>query len=217
MRKRMKALRLQGVATRLNYSSEDVYKEREMEAPPEIRSQPSDMIREPITGNIPPLLASHMRTLSPRGATGVNGDPPSRYRNDEGSPSPLIRWIEEFQLLDVLRIPLYVGYHDRKGDLDDFHTRIRRENQDGIMGDCRSYSSHQEYTAYNHCPPNQIYHLGVMYYVGCLEGGYRNDEGSLSPLIRWIKEFQLPDVLRIPSYVGYHDGMGDPDDFHTRL
>ncbi|GJZ02353.1 hypothetical protein Tco_0520314 [Tanacetum coccineum] len=36
MRKRMRALRLQGVTTRLNYSSEYVDEEREMEAPPEI-------------------------------------------------------------------------------------------------------------------------------------------------------------------------------------
>ncbi|GJV46585.1 hypothetical protein Tco_1431121 [Tanacetum coccineum] len=34
IRRRMKELRLQGMATRLNYSSEDVDEEREMEAPP---------------------------------------------------------------------------------------------------------------------------------------------------------------------------------------
>ncbi|GJT37898.1 hypothetical protein Tco_0937763 [Tanacetum coccineum] len=52
-----------------------------------------------------------------------------------------------------------------------------------------------------------------MYYAGCPEGGYRNDEGSPSLLIRWIEEFQLPDGLRIPSHVGYYDGKGDPNDF----
>ncbi|GKE14250.1 hypothetical protein Tco_1421827 [Tanacetum coccineum] len=50
MRRRMRALRLQGVATQWNYSSEDVDEEREMEAPLEIRSQPSGTTREPSRG-----------------------------------------------------------------------------------------------------------------------------------------------------------------------
>ncbi|GJU66804.1 hypothetical protein Tco_1253063 [Tanacetum coccineum] len=61
MRRRMRALRFQGVATWLNYSSEDVDEEREMEAPPEIMSQPSSLAKEPVTWNIPPLLASYLR------------------------------------------------------------------------------------------------------------------------------------------------------------
>ncbi|GKD01811.1 hypothetical protein Tco_1172085 [Tanacetum coccineum] len=60
MRRRIRPLRLQDVATRLNYSNKDVDEEREIEAPPEIRSQPSSTARDPIT-NIPPLLASHLR------------------------------------------------------------------------------------------------------------------------------------------------------------
>ncbi|GJV89977.1 hypothetical protein Tco_1533915 [Tanacetum coccineum] len=40
--------------------------------------------------------------------------------NDEESPSPLTKWIEEFQLPDGLRVPPHVGYYDGKGDLDDF-------------------------------------------------------------------------------------------------
>ncbi|GJX72370.1 hypothetical protein Tco_0309541 [Tanacetum coccineum] len=84
MRRRMRELRLQGVATRLNYSSEDVDEEREMEAPPGFQPRPSDMTEEPILGNIPSLLASHPReterrrmTLSPREAVGVDRNPPN--------------------------------------------------------------------------------------------------------------------------------------------
>ncbi|GJR47595.1 hypothetical protein Tco_1315698 [Tanacetum coccineum] len=40
IRKRMKELRLQGIATWINYSSEDVDEERELEAPPGFRPQP---------------------------------------------------------------------------------------------------------------------------------------------------------------------------------
>ncbi|GKD92228.1 hypothetical protein Tco_1372065 [Tanacetum coccineum] len=65
-------------------SSEDVDEERETKAPPEIRSQSSGLARETIMGNIPLLLASHLReterrrrTLSPKGTTGVSGDPPT--------------------------------------------------------------------------------------------------------------------------------------------
>ncbi|GJX13993.1 hypothetical protein Tco_0205751 [Tanacetum coccineum] len=72
---RIRELRLQGVATWLNYLSEDVDEKRDMEAPPEIRLESFGTTREPITGNITQLLASHpretermRRALSPRGA-----------------------------------------------------------------------------------------------------------------------------------------------------
>ncbi|GKB59437.1 hypothetical protein Tco_0915623, partial [Tanacetum coccineum] len=49
-----------------------------------VRSQPSGPTREPVTKNIPLLLASHLReterkrrTLSPRRAMGVSRDPPT--------------------------------------------------------------------------------------------------------------------------------------------
>ncbi|GKB11303.1 hypothetical protein Tco_0845226 [Tanacetum coccineum] len=61
MRKRMRQLRLQGIATRLNYSSEDVDEERELEASPGFRTRPSEGREEPITRNIPLLLAAHLR------------------------------------------------------------------------------------------------------------------------------------------------------------
>ncbi|GKB24368.1 hypothetical protein Tco_0863769 [Tanacetum coccineum] len=58
-----------------------------------------------------------------------------------------------------------------------------------------------------------MYPPEMTYYTGCPEGGYRNDEGSPSPLIRWIKEFQLLNGLRAPPHVGYYYGNGNPDDF----
>nr|GEZ48965.1 hypothetical protein [Tanacetum cinerariifolium] len=61
MRRRMRGLRLQGVATRLNYSSKDVDGEREMEAPSGFQPRPSIITEEPNMGNIPPLLSSHIR------------------------------------------------------------------------------------------------------------------------------------------------------------
>ncbi|GJU77873.1 hypothetical protein Tco_1274943 [Tanacetum coccineum] len=42
------------------------------------------------------------------------------YENDVDSPSPLTRWIEEFQFPDSLKVLPHVGYYDGKGDTDNF-------------------------------------------------------------------------------------------------
>nr|GEU88150.1 hypothetical protein [Tanacetum cinerariifolium] len=75
MRRRMKELRLQGIATRLNYSSDDVDEEWEMEAPPRFQTQPLKEMEGQTMQGIPPLLAAHLskterrnRTMSPREA-----------------------------------------------------------------------------------------------------------------------------------------------------
>nr|GEY16173.1 hypothetical protein [Tanacetum cinerariifolium] len=57
----MRELRLHGIITHLNYSSEDVDEEKEMEAPPEFQTQPLKQAEEPVTKNIPSLLAAHLR------------------------------------------------------------------------------------------------------------------------------------------------------------
>nr|GEU36723.1 reverse transcriptase domain-containing protein [Tanacetum cinerariifolium] len=69
----MRQLRLQGVKTRLNYSSEDVDEEIKIEAPPRILSEPPREAKEQGVEGIPPLLAAHLhgiermrRALSPR-------------------------------------------------------------------------------------------------------------------------------------------------------
>ncbi|GJT27996.1 hypothetical protein Tco_0908271 [Tanacetum coccineum] len=38
------------------------------------------------------------------------------YENDADNPSPLTRWIKEFQFLDGLKVPPHVGYYDGKED-----------------------------------------------------------------------------------------------------
>ncbi|GKA27752.1 hypothetical protein Tco_0713920 [Tanacetum coccineum] len=57
------------------------------------------------------------------GAEYYTGYPERGHKNDEESPSPLTKLIEEFQLLDGISVPSHVGYYDGKGDPDDFiHT-----------------------------------------------------------------------------------------------
>nr|GEZ41624.1 hypothetical protein [Tanacetum cinerariifolium] len=85
IRRRMRELRLQGVATHLNYSIEDVDEERKMKAPPEFQSQPFKETEGQAMQGIPPLLAAHLRkterkrrTLSPREALVVYRIPANR-------------------------------------------------------------------------------------------------------------------------------------------
>ncbi|GJU26261.1 reverse transcriptase domain-containing protein [Tanacetum coccineum] len=36
---------------------------------------------------------------------------------------------------------------------------------------------------------------------------------SVTPFVRWIEDYPLPDGLKMPSHVGSYDGKGDPDNF----
>ncbi|GKC60248.1 hypothetical protein Tco_1087846 [Tanacetum coccineum] len=37
--------------------------------------------------------------------------------------------------------------------------------------------------------------------------------GSVTPFVRWIEDYPLPDGLKIPSHVGSYNGKGGPDNF----
>ncbi|GJR65821.1 reverse transcriptase domain-containing protein [Tanacetum coccineum] len=39
-----------------------------------------------------------------------------------------------------------------------------------------------------------------------LRGGHWDDTYNPLPLVKWIKEYQFPDGLKVPPYVGYYDG-----------
>ncbi|GJU70452.1 hypothetical protein Tco_1256711 [Tanacetum coccineum] len=44
-------------------------------------------------------------------------------------------------------------------------------------------------------------------------GAVLNPVGSVTPFMRWIEEYPLPDRLKMPSHIGSYDGKGDPDNF----
>ncbi|GJV30816.1 hypothetical protein Tco_1391216 [Tanacetum coccineum] len=136
----MRELRLQGVATCLNYSSADVDKERELEAPPGFQPQPLEGTEGQAAeatlhggGNADGRRAE---PLSSQPHVSLGGEIPRRailwakltmvrpleggYENDAGSLLPLTKWIEEFQFLDGLKVLPHVGYYDGKGDPDNF-------------------------------------------------------------------------------------------------
>ncbi|GKB05316.1 reverse transcriptase domain-containing protein [Tanacetum coccineum] len=46
-----------------------------------------------------------------------------------------------------------------------------------------------------------------------LTGAVLNPVGSVTPFVRWIEDYPLPDGLKMPSHIGSYDGKGDPDNF----
>ncbi|GKB29859.1 hypothetical protein Tco_0869260 [Tanacetum coccineum] len=44
-------------------------------------------------------------------------------------------------------------------------------------------------------------------------GLFADPTGSVTPFVRWIEDYPLPDGLKMPSHVGSYDGNGDPDNF----
>nr|GEY85495.1 hypothetical protein [Tanacetum cinerariifolium] len=42
---------------------------------------------------------------------------------------------------------------------------------------------------------------------------FPNPLGSVTPFVRWIEDYPLPDGLKMPSHISSYDGKGDPDNF----
>ncbi|GJZ34806.1 reverse transcriptase domain-containing protein [Tanacetum coccineum] len=45
------------------------------------------------------------------------------------------------------------------------------------------------------------------------KGLFSNLLGLVTPFVRWIEDYPLPNGLKIPSHIGSYDGKGDPDNF----
>ncbi|GKB81794.1 hypothetical protein Tco_0948689 [Tanacetum coccineum] len=44
-------------------------------------------------------------------------------------------------------------------------------------------------------------------------GAILNPVGLVTPFVRWIEDYRLPNGLKMPSHIGSYDGKGDPDNF----
>ncbi|GJR75239.1 hypothetical protein Tco_0087604 [Tanacetum coccineum] len=44
-------------------------------------------------------------------------------------------------------------------------------------------------------------------------GAVLNPVGLVTPSVRWIEDYPLPDELKMPSHIGFYNGKGDPDNF----
>ncbi|GJR56404.1 integrase, catalytic region, zinc finger, CCHC-type containing protein [Tanacetum coccineum] len=88
-------MRNNDLRTELEYFNEDYDDEREIDPRP-----------EPTRAATPPL-----RVASPRIRAVLN---------PVGSVTPFVRWIEDYPLLDGLKMPSHIGSYDGKGDPDNF-------------------------------------------------------------------------------------------------
>nr|GEV78222.1 reverse transcriptase domain-containing protein [Tanacetum cinerariifolium] len=44
-------------------------------------------------------------------------------------------------------------------------------------------------------------------------GSFADSTGSVTPFVRWIEDYPLPNGLKMPSHIGSYDGKGDLDNF----
>ncbi|GJT79646.1 reverse transcriptase domain-containing protein [Tanacetum coccineum] len=65
-------------------------------------------------------------------------------------------------------------------------------------------------------PQGGIYHrlsptMAYLHTMGLCS--FADSIGSVTPFVRWIEDYPLPDGLKMPSHIGSYDGKGDPDNF----
>nr|GEX71112.1 retrovirus-related Pol polyprotein from transposon TNT 1-94 [Tanacetum cinerariifolium] len=57
-----------------------------------------------------------------------------------------------------------------------------------------------------YAPPNMLMYPNPT-------GSFTDSTGSVTPFVRWIEDYPLPNGLKIPSRIGSYDGKRDPDNF----
>ncbi|GJU34404.1 reverse transcriptase domain-containing protein [Tanacetum coccineum] len=67
-------------------------------------------------------------------------------------------------------------------------------------------SSYPFYTQPMYAPPNMPVYPNPA-------GSFADSAGSVTPFVRWIEDYPLPDGPKMPSHIGSYDGKGDPDNF----
>ncbi|GJS14872.1 hypothetical protein Tco_0409344 [Tanacetum coccineum] len=62
-------------------------------------------------------------------------------------------------------------------------------------------------------PPMYVFPNMPVYANPNPTGLFPNHLGLVTPFIRWIEDYPIPDGLKMPSYIGSYNGKGDPDNF----
>ncbi|GJS96417.1 hypothetical protein Tco_0803385 [Tanacetum coccineum] len=132
LRERRRQIRNEDLRTELEYFSEDYDEEREMEPRPEPHREATPTLRprSPVVRRqrerVVGFEEAPNREGSRRGRN-AEGTRPSKIEAREGSfadstssAAPFVRWIEDYPLLNKLKIPSHIGSYDGKGDLDNF-------------------------------------------------------------------------------------------------
>ncbi|GJW12701.1 reverse transcriptase domain-containing protein [Tanacetum coccineum] len=121
LRERQRQIRNEDLQTELEYFSEDYDEEREIEP----RLEPNREATPTLRPRSPVVRRQRERVVGFEEAPNREGI--ERGRNAEGSftdsigsVTPFVRWIEDYPLLDGLKMPSHIGSYDGKGDPDNF-------------------------------------------------------------------------------------------------
>ncbi|GJT74823.1 hypothetical protein Tco_1041548 [Tanacetum coccineum] len=99
------------------------------------------------------------------------------------------------------------AYHPQGGYIPQAFTNNSVPSYNGPMHPTVTpSSSYPFYTQPMYAPPN------IPAYPN-LAGPFTDSAGSVTPFVRWIEDYPLPDGLKMPSHIGSYDGKWYPDNF----
>ncbi|GKD83099.1 hypothetical protein Tco_1349938 [Tanacetum coccineum] len=216
LRERRRQMRNKDLRTKLEYFSEEYDKEREME-PRLTRALEATLI----------LQATFSRVQRQKEIVVEFEDAPNRERsrvkrNDEGEAPPLEDLLpitpmedmipaapagsnshpmDQYQFMLTLALNLTWGQPTPAGgSVPVSHGLI---HPSGVFPNIYPFKEQPMYPLPNaSIYPNQAPSGLFADYTGCV-----------TPFIRWIEDYPLPDRLKMPSHVGSYNEKGDPDNF----
>ncbi|GJT86930.1 hypothetical protein Tco_1068647 [Tanacetum coccineum] len=99
------------------------------------------------------------------------------------------------------------AYHPQEGYIPQAFTNNSIPSYNGPMHPTITPSSNYPfYTQPMYAPPN------ISAYPNPA-GPFVDFAGLVTPFVRWIEDYPLPNRLKMPSHIGSYDGKGDPDNF----
>ncbi|GJY50342.1 hypothetical protein Tco_0441189 [Tanacetum coccineum] len=98
-------------------------------------------------------------------------------------------------------------YHPQGGYIPQTFTNNGVPSYNGFMYPAVTPSSNYPfYTQPIYAPPNMPMYPNPA-------GSFVDSTSSVTPFVRWIEDYPLPDELKMPSHIGSYDGKGRPDNF----
>ncbi|GKB44377.1 reverse transcriptase domain-containing protein [Tanacetum coccineum] len=217
LRERQRHIRNEDLRTELEYFSEDYDEKREMEPRPE----PTREATPPLRLRSPGVRRQRERVV---GFEEVPNREGSRAgRNAKGSSPSEIEARENGnrEMNFPLLLTAHLGRNKRGQPLQSSLTSIYRGHQPSTNMGGISLLTAQNGNPFAggtsaHHPQGGIYRrlsriMAYLHIMGLCS--FADLTGSVTPFVRWIDDYPLPDGLKIPSHIGSYDGKGDPDNF----
>ncbi|GJW46428.1 reverse transcriptase domain-containing protein [Tanacetum coccineum] len=227
LRDRRRQMRNNDLRTKLEYFSKDYDEEREMEPRPEPTRAATHPLRitsprirrrgtqrkEGQSVNLPPLLAAHLgrgenRQPLQSSLTSVYGGHPLPNNLGGNLPSNALK----LPHANSTGKPPYGGipaHLPQEGHAPQTFTNCNIPFQNGFTYPANMHTnSYPFYTQPMYTFPNV-----PVYTNPNLTGAVLNPVGSVTPFVRWIEDYPLPDGLKMHSYIDSYDRKGYPDNF----